>query len=226
MGPPSCTLDDVLNQSSPDSSTEAGNDGKVSGRGGTADALSVVSSAMEPIPLDSPFPVTIELDDPPAKLADRPGRVVSGEDEAGSADRGEPVALEGEKDVCRNFGTSFPNSLEDLLACFTDGDGAWGLGQLSTLPWVETLSLRVFRFRNAVSTFSEPFSGATGFDGAGGAGVSWVGMEGAVDVGAGGGVAGCVSCVCCACCSLGAGVVLTTAAANVAEAVGVGADED
>jgi hypothetical protein len=55
----------------------------------------------------------------PVKLADRVGRAMAdrGEGEVGTADRGDfdpPEGLLGPKEVCRNLGTSFPKSFEDL----------------------------------------------------------------------------------------------------------------
>ena len=71
-----------------------------------------------------------EVDPEPLKVEDRVGRVTTGDDSfddeegkvvEGCAERGdepEPPPLPGVNDVCRNFGTSFPNSLDprrDLL---------------------------------------------------------------------------------------------------------------
>lgn len=65
-----------------------------------------------------------DVDPEPLKVEDRVGRVTTGddtfddeegEDVEGCAERGdepEPPPLPGVNDVCRNFGTSFPNSLD------------------------------------------------------------------------------------------------------------------
>jgi hypothetical protein len=112
-GSKASTLDPTASQSSSVSNTESGSAGK---RGNSRMLSCNVGNGL---PL--PFALTIGLDEPPAKLADRPERVDAAEREgdAATVERGEePPPLEGPREVCKNFGTSLPNNLEERLPLF------------------------------------------------------------------------------------------------------------
>lgn len=74
----------------------------------------------------APAPVPVPV--PDVKLAERVGRAMAerGEGDTGTADRGDedppPGWLLGPNEVCRNFGTSFPNSLEERRDDFVDDE--------------------------------------------------------------------------------------------------------
>lgn len=150
---------EFTNQSSSSSNTEFGNAGKERGRAGN------VVFSKDSVVCDEQVSW---VDPTPAKLADRPDRVMveRGEGEVIYAERGEeelPAGLDGPNEVCKNFGTSLPKNFEDLLPLLVEADACAGLKAVSGVSWLETLlrlRRRALRASLAVSDCVE-----VGFDG-------------------------------------------------------------
>lgn len=114
-------------QSSFDDRTEACKSGS---SGNCGNALSLLLQIIPTDPEAAPVATTAVAVGPDVKLADRAGRAMAdrGEGETGTADRGDeplpPEGLLGPNEVCKNLGTSLPNSLEDRRPDFAAADDA------------------------------------------------------------------------------------------------------